>query len=91
MGVALWFAQQGEVHPAATPMSGSLAGVVEVREDFDRSTYRLMYVARLDTAVYVLAAFQKKATRGVATPRFMLDRIAGRLRQARAIHEGEPE
>lgn len=90
MGIALWFAQQGEVHPASTPMRGPLSGVIEVREDFDRSTYRLMYVAKLGMAIYVLAAFQKKATRGVATPQFMLDRIADRLRQARAIHHGEP-
>ena len=89
MGVALWFAQQGQIHPAASPMRGRLAGVLEVREDFDRSTYRLMYVAKLGGVIFVLAAFQKKSRSGIATPRFMLDRIADRLRQAREIHEGE--
>jgi phage-related protein len=88
MGVALWFAQQGEIHPAAKPMKGPLAGVIEVREDFDRSTYRLMYIAKLGQVVYVLAAVQKKATKGIATPKPILERIAGRLRQARALHSG---
>ena len=32
MGVALWFAQNGRVHPAAVPMRGSrFTGVIEVR------------------------------------------------------------
>lgn len=87
MGVALWFAQQGRIHPAAGLMKGKqFAGVIEVREDFDRNTYRLMYVAKLGEVIYVLCAFQKKATRGIATPKHLLDRVAERLRQARAIH-----
>lgn len=89
MGIALWFAQQGQVHPSASPMKGSLSGVVEVREDFDRNTYRLMYLAKLGDVIYVLTAFPKKATKGIATPKPILDRIAARLRQAKAIHAGE--
>ena len=87
MGVALWFAQQGSMHPTASPMKGNLAGVVEVRADDDRSTYRLMYVTKLGGAVYVLSAFQKKAKSGVATPKHLLDRVEERLRQARTLHE----
>jgi phage-related protein len=87
MGIALWFAQLGSAHPAAAPMKGNLAGVIEVREDSNRSTYRLMYVAKLGGVVYVLCAFQKKATSGIATPKSLLDRVAERLRQARKLHE----
>src|SRR5438093_3831264 len=86
IGIALWFAQQGSMHPSASPMKGNLAGVVEVRVDDDRSTYRLMYLAKLGGAVYVLSAFQKKAKSGVATPRHLLDRVEERLRQARTLH-----
>ena len=68
-------------------MQGTLRGVIEVREDHDRSTYRLMYVAKLGEAIYVLGAFQKKATQGTATPRHLIDRIRERLKQARAIEE----
>jgi phage-related protein len=87
MGIALWFAQNGAAHPAAAPMQGGLAGVIEVRADSDRSTYRLMYLAKLGSVVYVLCAFQKKATSGIATPRPLLNRVAERLRQARKLHQ----
>src|ERR1043166_1297276 len=80
MGIALWFAQQGSIHPRATPMRGDLVGVVEVRADDDRSTYRLMYMARPGRVVYVLCAFQKKAKSGVGTPGYLLERVRGRLR-----------
>ena len=53
-------------------------------------TYRLMYVAKLGKVIYVLAAFQKKAVKGIATPKVLLDRVTDRLRQARAIHQGAP-
>ena len=93
MGIALWFAQLGSLHPAARPMKGrQLAGVIEIREDYDRSTYRLMYIAKLGDVIYALCAFQKKATKGIATPKRLLARVEERLRQARRIHEqqGEP-
>ena len=86
MGIALWFAQQGLMHPAASPMKGQFGSVIEIREDFDRNTYRLMYVAKLGGVIYVLCAFQKKATKGVATSKHVLDRVLERLKQARAIH-----
>jgi phage-related protein len=87
MGIAIWFAQQGSTHPAALPLKGSLAGVIEVRDDYDRRTYRLMYLAKLGNVVYVLCAFQKKAKSGIGTPKTLLDRVADRLRQARELHE----
>ena len=88
MGIALWFAQLGSLHPIATPMQGrQFAGVIEIREDHDRSTYRLMYIAKLGDVIYVLCAFQKKATKGAATPRHLLARVEGRLRRARDIHQ----
>lgn len=86
MGIAIWFAQQGLMHPAASLMKGQLGGVIEIRGDFDRNTYRLMYVAKLAGVIYVLCAFQKKATKGVATSKHVLDRVLERLKQARAIH-----
>ena len=87
MGIALWFAQLGALHPVASPMKGKrFAGVIEIREDFDRRTFRLMYTARLGAVIYTLCAFQIKATKGIATPKHLLDRVEGRLRQARRIH-----
>ena len=55
-------------------------------DDFDGDTYRAAYTVRFSEAVYVLHAFQKKASRGIATPRQEIERIRQRLRQAAAIH-----
>jgi len=85
MGIALFYAQMGGVHPAVRPMKGpALAGVMEIVEDFDRSTYRAMYTTKLGDVVYVLCAFQKKSTRGIRTPQHLVAVIVERLKQARA-------
>jgi phage-related protein len=83
MGIALWFAQQGKMHPLAKPMRGPLAGVVEVCVDAGRGTFRTMYTTKLGARVVVLAAFQKKSHEGRTTPRHLLERIAHRLAVAR--------
>ena len=64
-----------------------LAGVVEIRADYDRSTCRLTYIAKLGDVIYALCAFRKKASKGTATPKHLLARVEERLRQARRIHE----
>jgi phage-related protein len=72
----------------AKPVKGpALKGVVEVVEDFVGDTYRAAYIAKLPRAVYVLHVFQKKATRGVATPRRHLAVIKQRLQTARRLDE----
>ena len=86
MGFALYRVQQGRTPAAAKPLKGfGGAGVLEIVDDFDGDTYRTVYTVRLATAVYVLHAFQKKATRGIVTPRRELELVRSRLRQAEAI------
>lgn len=82
-GYAILLAEMGEKHPDAKPLKGfGGAGVVEVVEDFARSTYRAVYTVQFEGVVYVLDAFQKKARKGKATPKVDLDRIEGRLKLA---------
>jgi phage-related protein len=57
--------------------------VLEVVDDYDGNTYRAVYTIRFAQVVYVLHAFQKKAKRGIATPRADLAVIRQRLQQAR--------
>lgn len=86
IGFALYRVQQGRTPAAAKPLKGfGGAGVLEIIDDFDGDTYRTVYTVRLTTAVYVLHAFQKKSTRGSATPRRILDLVRARLRQAESI------
>lgn len=70
----------------ALPQLG--AGVLELRESFDGNAYRVMYVANLEKAVYVLHAFMKKSKAGIALPRRDADLIKARLKRA---HEMDRE
>jgi phage-related protein len=56
-----------------------------VRADDAGGTYRAVYVAQFEEAVYVLHAFHKKATSGIATPKRELDLIRQRLQLVRKM------
>jgi phage-related protein len=74
-------------HPDAKPLKGFKgAGVLEVVSDFDGDTFRAVYTVRLKGVVYVLHAFQKKAKKGIAAPKFEMDRIMARLKEAQLAH-----
>jgi phage-related protein len=82
-GFALYLAQVGNKHDQAKPLKGfGSAGVLEVTENWDRSTYRAVYTVRFKAAVFVLHVFQKKSTRGTATARGDTDLIRQRLQIA---------
>lgn len=86
MGFALWLAQTGGKHPDAKPLHGfGGSGVVEIVDDHDGDTYRVVYTLSLPDAVYVLHAFQKKSKRGSATPTPDQDLIRQRLKRAREL------
>ena len=81
MGFAIYQAQAGLQHCDAKPLKGFGSGVVEVVARHDGGTFRAVYTVRFETA-YVLHAFQKKARRGIATPKQELDLVRRRLRVA---------
>ena len=84
--------QLGETPPNAKPLKGlGGAGVLEPIEDHRGSTYRAVYTVRFATRIYVLHAFQKKAKRGIATPKRELDLIRERLKWAERLHTGKGE
>jgi phage-related protein len=83
MGYALYQAQIGQKAPTAKPLRGfGGAGVLEVVEDHQGDTYRAVYTVNFSNLVYVLHAFQKKAKKGIATPKSDLDLINRRLQVA---------
>jgi phage-related protein len=89
-GYALYVAQMGGRHPDAKPLKGfGGAGVLEIVDDHEGSTYRAVYTVRLAEAVYALHAFQKKSTAGIATRKQDVDLIKQRLKQAEALHRQE--
>lgn len=87
VGYALYVAQRGEHPPQAKRLKGELSGLIELVEDFDGNTYRAVYTVKLRGAVYVLHVFQKKSTRGIATPRHAIALIKDRYARAREHHQ----
>jgi phage-related protein len=86
-GQALYAAQQGETDPAAKVLRGfGGASVLEVIAQHRGDTWRAVYTVRYAEAVYVLHAFQKKAKRGIATPKADMDLIRQRLSEAERLH-----
>ncbi|MDE2953862.1 MAG: type II toxin-antitoxin system RelE/ParE family toxin [Gemmatimonadota bacterium] len=82
VGFALYQAQIGLRHRDAKPLKGVGPRVLEVVSRHDGDTYRAVYTVRFKLAVYVLHAFQKKARRGIETPKQEIDLIKRRLRTA---------
>ena len=74
---------------AAKPWRGVIkgAGVLEIVEDHDTNTFRVVYTVRFAEAVYVLHAFQKKSKKGVATPRHEVELIRARYELAKQHYE----
>jgi phage-related protein len=88
-GFALHVAQHGGKHSQAKPLKGfGSAGVLEIVEDDDGSTYRAVYTVRFGNALYVLHCFQKKSHKGIETPKQDMDLIRDRLKLAQHHAEG---
>ena len=85
LGFALYQAQIGQRHHSAKILRGFGEAVWQVRSDNSVGTYRAVYLAEFQDAVYVLHAFQKKSKAGIATPRRELDLIRRRLQLARTL------
>ena len=86
LGFALYQPQIGQKHESAKMLHSFAETVWQVRaDDPGGGTYRAVYVAQFREAVYVLHAFQKKATSGIATPQRELDLIRQRLQLARKL------
>lgn len=83
IGHALFAAQQGKTDPAAKPLKGfGGASVLEIVAKHAGNAWRAVYTVRFLNVVYVLHVFQKKSTRGVATPAREIERVRQRLAEA---------
>ena len=56
-------------------------------ESHDGNAYRAVYTVRLEKAMYVLHAFQKKSPSGIRTAQRDVDLVAARLNTAERDHE----
>jgi phage-related protein len=87
IGQALFAAQCGEEYPSVKALKG-FGGrtVLEIVAPFDSNAYRAVYTVRFASVVYVLHAFQKRSTKGIATPKREIDLIRRRLAAAGQQH-----
>jgi phage-related protein len=84
-GWQLYFVQRGDDPIDWNPMSSIGPGVREIRIHAE-GEYRVIYIASIGNAVYVLHAFGKKTQR---TPKADIDLARQRLKQLRAaLREG---
>ena len=89
IGQALYAAQQGVTDPSAKPLKGfGGAQVMEIVVRYRTDAYRAVYTAHFANAIYVLHVFQKKSTRGIATPKQVIDVIKVRFAEAERHHKG---
>ena len=79
LGIALMTVQYGGEPSDFKPMQGVGAGAYEIRyRDAVNGAFRVIYVAKLADAVYVLHAFQKKTQK---TPKQDIDLAASRYKK----------
>lgn len=88
VGYALFAAQRGEEYRSVKTLQGfGGRGVLEIVVPYDGDAYRAVYTVRFEDSIYVLHAFQKKSTRGIATPKREIDLVRRRLADAERHHQ----
>ena len=85
VGFALYQAQMGGKHVDAKPLKSVGTGVLEVVSDHRGDTFRTVYTVRLERAIHVLHAFQKKSRHAIATPQSEMELVKKRLQRALEI------
>ena len=61
-------------------MHGLGSGVFEIALPFKGNAFRVVYAVQLGDDIWVIHAFQKKSTHGIATPKHEIDLVKDRLK-----------
>lgn len=64
-------------------LSGIGSGVMEIKTNHASDTYRTIYVAKFEEAIYVLDAFKKKSPSGKRLPKNIRERIKQRYKDVK--------
>jgi phage-related protein len=87
IGQAFFTAQEGGTDPAAKPLKGfGSASALEIVVSHRGNAWRAVYTVRFQDAIYVLHVFQKKSTKGLATPGREIELVRQRLAEAEKDH-----
>lgn len=71
----------------AKRLKGIGSGVFEIRSTHKTNTYRAVYAVKIGEQIYVLHCFQKKAKKGIKTPKKEIDLIKERLKAAQELEK----
>ncbi len=61
------------------------AGVMELALAHDKEAYRVVYALKIGDDIWVVHAFQKKATKGIRTPTHEIDVVRERLKRLKEM------
>jgi len=89
IGDELQLIQFGEMPKDAKPFKGVGSGVFEIALKHNKEAYRCVQAVQLGQKIYVLHAFQKKSTKGIATPQKDIDLVKRRYKEAKELAEDE--
>lgn len=79
MARALTILAEGRMPDIAKPLPGFGAGVMELALRHRGDAFRVVYTLQLGDDIWVIHAFQKKSTSGIATPKREMDLVRERL------------
>ena len=82
---ALAIAGFGQKADIAKPMLGLGAGVFEIVLPHKGNAFRVIYALQIADVIWVVHAFQKKSTKGIATPQREVDLIRNRIKRIREL------
>lgn len=82
---ALTIVADGGTPDIAKPLTGLGAGVWELAIKERGDAYRVVYALQLGVDIWVVHAFQKKSTKGIATPRREIDLVRERIKRLKEM------
>ena len=89
IGDELQLIQFGEMPSNTKPFKGVGSGVFEIAIRYATDAYRAVLAVQLGEKIYVLHSFQKKAKKGIATPKMDVDLIRQRYSEAKELANHE--
>lgn len=89
IGDELQLIQFGAMPTSTKPFKGIGSGVFEIAIRYATDAYRAVLAVQLGEKIYVLHSFQKKAKKGIATPKMDVDLIKQRYSEAKELAKHE--
>ena len=84
---ALTIVADGGTPDLAKPRAGLGAGVWELAIKERGDAWRVVYTLQLGDDIWVVHAFQKKSTKGIATPRHEIDLVRDRIKRLKDMFD----